>query len=292
MVSIMDRISNLFTVDLEEWFVVDVLSSRFSSDEWDNLPSTVIQNSRRLLQLFRRYNIAATWFVLGWVARRFPQLIREIYDHGHEIACHSYYHRRVDSMTPEDFRIDTQRVMEAITDAVRQKPVGYRAPSWSINAANPWAFEILAELGFEYDSSIFPIKHDIYGIPGGPRKLFKMRLKNGRSLYEIPASTYQILGRNIPIAGGGFLRHAPYWYSRRMIEKLNQRGQPVVVYIHPWEIDPHPPLIKGMSFMQKYRNYGATSVMYRKLEKLAGDFSFVTMFDYVNRQKKRPIGFR
>ncbi len=288
----MHKALNLLTVDLEEWFAVDILSHRFAFEDWDSLPSTIIPNSRRLLDLFRRYDVTATWFVLGWIARKYPQLVREIFDQGHEIACHSYRHLRVDRMDPESFRKDTEMAIEAIGKAIGLRPLGYRAPSWSISAAVPWAFQTLAELGFEYDSSIFPIKHDIYGVPGGPRQLFKMYLDNGRSLYEIPASTYRVFGRNIPIAGGGFLRHAPYWYSNRMIRTLNRQGQSVVVYIHPWEADPKPPRVEGLSFFQRYRSYGSTSIMHHKLERLVSDFRFTTMCDHVRQQKKRQIGFR
>lgn len=288
----MDKTANLLTVDLEEWFAADILSDRFAFDDWDSLPSTVIPNSYRLLELFRRCNATATWFVLGWSAQKYPHLMREIFDEGHEIACHSYRHFRVDRMDRDSFRKDTEMAVEAIVKAIGLRPIGYRAPSWSINATVPWAFETLAELDFEYDSSIFPVKHDIYGVPGGPRRLFKMRFDNGRSLYEIPASTYRLFGRNIPIAGGGFFRHAPYWYSRQVIRRLNRQGQPVVVYIHPWEIDPNPPRAKGLSFLQRYRSYGSTPIMYRKLERLLRDFRFTSMYDYVCQQKKRQIGFR
>ncbi len=283
---------NLLTVDLEEWFVVEILSDRFSREEWYQLPSTVEKNTVRLLELFRSHQVLATWFVLGWVAEKYPGLIREIAQEGHEIACHSYSHNRVNSMTPDMFRKDTELSIEMITKAVGRRPVGYRAPSWSIDTTTPWAFEILAELGFEYDSSIFPIKHDIYGIPSGPRKMFKMNLENGRTLYEIPASTHRISGKNIPVAGGGFLRHSPYWYSRSIIRKLNKQQQPAVVYIHPWEIDPEPPRIESLSIMQKYRTYGSTSVFYYKLERLLNDFEFTTVSNYLYLSKKKPsIGF-
>ncbi|HWR84184.1 MAG TPA: XrtA system polysaccharide deacetylase [Candidatus Deferrimicrobium sp.] len=284
--------TNLLTVDLEEWFVVDILSDRYTLEEWDKLPSTVTANCRRLLETLRRCNTTATWFVLGWIAHKYPHLIREIFHEGHEIACHSYMHRRVDLMDPTAFRTDTEMAIEAIIKAVGIRPVGYRAPSWSINPGVAWAFEILGELQFEYDSSIFPIKHDIYGIPDGPRQMFKMQLENGHTLWEVPASTCRLLGRNVPIAGGGFFRHAPYWYSRRMIRKLNSEQQPVVVYVHPWELDPEPPRIGGLSFLQRYRSYGATGIMRLKLERLLREFSFTTISDYLRLQSKRQIGFR
>lgn len=287
----MDDSLNLLTVDLEEWFAADVLSDQFAFDEWDSLPSTVVNNSRRLLGLFRKKNAMATWLVLGWCAKKYPQLIREIADQGHEIACHSYRHVRVDRMGPDSFRKDTEMAIDAVVKAIGSRPLGYRAPSWSINFHLSWAFEVLSELDFEYDSSIFPIKHDIYGMPNDPRHLFRMHFDNGRSLYEIPASTYRILGRNVPIAGGGFLRHAPYWYSSRMIRKLNRQGQAAVVYVHPWEIDPDPPRVRGLSYLQRLRSYGSTSILYYKLEKLLSDFRFTTISDYLRLHKKKQIGF-
>jgi polysaccharide deacetylase family protein (PEP-CTERM system associated) len=282
---------NILTVDVEEWFVVDILSDRFSFDEWETLPSTLERNSRRLLGLFRQKQVTATWFVLGWCAHKFPELIQEIVNEGHEVACHSYSHVRVDRMDPDSFRKDTEMAIDAIVKVVGNRPYGYRAPSWSINTGIPWAFEILTEFDFEYDSSIFPIKHDIYGMPEGPRRPVKMHFSNGRSLYEVPASTYRVWGRNIPIAGGGFLRHLPYWYSRRMIGKLNEQGQPAVVYIHPWEIDPNPPRVEGLSILQKLRSYGSTSVLYWKLERLLNDFTFVSVSEYLRMSRKKRIGF-
>ena len=284
--------TNLLTVDLEEWFVVETLSDRISLADWDELETTVIKNTHRLLQLFRNKDVMATWFVLGWVAKKFPALIREISLEGHEIACHSFSHIRVNSMDQESFRKDTELALDAITAAINKQPIGYRAPSWSIDESTPWAFDILSELGFEYDSSIYPIKHDIYGVPDGPRHTFRMNLESGRTILEIPASTYRFMGHNFPVAGGGFLRHSPYWYTKWIINKLNKNNYPAVVYLHPWEIDTDPPLLEGLTMMQKFRTYGSTSVFYYKLDKLLSDFEFTTMSDYLkNVKKKRPIGF-
>jgi len=283
--------SNVLTVDLEEWFVVEALAGRYPQDEWKELPSTLERNTTRLLQVFQRYDVRATFFVLGYCAERFPDLIAEIYANGHEVACHSYTHRRVDQLDPEEFRLDTRRAVNAIIKACGARPLGFRAPSWSINDSVPWAFEILSELGFEYDSSIFPIKHDLYGMPKGPRELFRMKLSEGRFLYELPASTYRLLWWNLPIAGGGYLRHCPYWYSRRMIERINRRGKPAVVYIHPWEVDPEPPPVSGLSSVQRLRMFGSTGILGIKLEKLLRDFSFTTALHYIQKQRKRKIGF-
>ena len=275
---------NLLTVDLEEWFVVDVLQDHYEKNQWPDLQSTVVENSRRLMALFEVRQVRATWFTLGWLAERHPGLIREIHQAGHEIACHSYSHRRVTAMTPDEFRQDTLRAIEAIQAATGVAPKGYRAPSWSITDKIPWAFDILAELGFVYDSSIFPIKHDLYGIPGGPRQVFKMVCKHGRTLYELPASTLRVLGQNIPVSGGGHLRHAPYWYSRQMIRRVNNAGLATMIYIHPWEIDPHPPDVSGLTALQWLRTYGSTAVFAHKLDRLLADFRFLCIEDYLQQE--------
>ncbi len=288
----MVRPFNFLTVDLEEWFVVEALNTRFSQGDWPHLESTVVRNSRRLLDLFDRKDIRATFFVLGWCAEKHPQLIAEIADHGHEIACHSYQHGRVDLMTAEKFRADTEKAVEAISKAVGYRPRGYRAPSWSINSDCSWAFRILAELGFVYDSSIFPIKHDIYGMPSAPRQLFKMSFEDGKQLWEFPCATYRIFGYNLPMAGGGYLRHSPYWYSRFMIRQLNKKGMPAMVYIHPWEIDPEPPQIEGLTALQRFRTYGSTGLLEHKLDKLLTDCQFTTMSDFLAQYIRKPIGFQ
>ncbi len=282
---------NLLTVDMEEWFVVESLAERFGHDDWPELPSTLERNCDRLLRLFDRHRIRATFFAVGWCAERHPDLLQRIARAGHEIGCHSYHHRRVDQMTPEHFREDTLRALTVIHKAAGVRPVGYRAPSWSMNDTVPWAFETLAELGFEYDSSIFPIKHDLYGMPHGPRHLFRMTFDGGRFLYEMPASTMSILGRNIPVGGGGYLRHSPYWYTRAMMRYLNRAGQPVVVYVHPWEIDPDPPPVSGLSPLQRFRTYGSTDTLEYKLDKLLTDFEFVASIDYVRMSRRNRIGF-
>ena len=282
---------NIFTVDLEEWFVVEALSKMHKRDDWASLHSMVVKNSFRLLQLLDRKGVKATWFVLGWCADKYPDLIQEIFARGHEIGCHSYYHSRVDVLGREKFKRDTEHAINAILKATGVLPYGYRAPSWSINASIPWAFETLAEMGFLYDSSVFPIKHDIYGWPDGPRHLFKMDFGNGRTLYELPATTYRVFGKNIPVAGGGYFRHSPYWYSKKVIESLNADGHPIVFYIHPWEIDPDIPRIDGLSMVQKFRTYSSTEILRHKVERLLNDFTFTTASDYMELFKKKRIGF-
>ncbi len=283
--------TNILTVDLEDWFVVENLKQNIDSNQWETLPSRIENNTHLLLKVFNRHNVRATFFTLGWIADRHPNLINEIAHLGHEIACHSYGHIRVDCLSPDSFRDDTRRALDAITRACGIMPIGYRAPSWSINSSIPWAFEILAELGFQYDSSIFPIKHDIYGEPTAPRNIFRMKLKSGRSIFEIPASTIQLFGRNIPVCGGGYLRHSPYWYTAKMIRKLNRNGSPGMVYMHPWEFDKDQPRTEGLSAFQKFRQYGSISTLGKKIEKLLSDFDFIPAGDYINSVKRKKIGF-
>jgi len=287
----MENFNNIFSVDLEEWFVVDILSDRYAKKEWSQLTSTLKINTFKLLELLDRKNVKATWFVLGWCADKYPEIIQEIFYRGHEIACHSYYHRKVNQLDPDAFKKDTELAINAIVKAIGNVPFGYRAPSWSIDASNSWAFEILSELGFIYDSSVFPIKHDIYGWPDGPRVTMKIELNNGKKLYEIPASTYRFLGKNIPIAGGGYFRHSPYWYSKKIIKRLNRKGQAVVFYIHPWELESELPHLKKLSLIKRFRTYSSTTILQMKIEKLLNDFSFTTIADYLNLFKKKRIGF-
>ena len=284
-------VTNILTVDLEEWFVVENLRDVIDVEQWSELPRRLEQNTHELLSLFDDFHVRATFFVLGWVAEHYPQVIREISIAGHEIACHSYYHRKVDSLSREEFKKDTEKAINAIVKAIGNVPFGYRAPSWSISSKNLWALEVLSELGFIYDSSIFPIKHDIYGWPEGPRSSLKIDLENGKNIYELPATTFRIMGKNVPVGGGGYFRHSPYWYSKKVIEKLNQQNQPAVFYVHPWEIDPELPLLEGLTTIQKFRTYSSTAILRHKINKLLNDFTFTTIADYLKLFKKKRIGF-
>lgn len=284
-------VKNIITVDLEDWFVVENLKDVISFEQWNELPSRVEDTTTNLLNLFDDYDIQATFFTLGWIAKKFPSLIHKVASMGHEIACHSFHHNRIDLMNENEFREDTISAMRAIKNACGVTPVGYRAPSWSLNSKVSWAFEVLADLGFMYDSSIFPIKHDIYGEPGGPKKIFKMTLNGGKSLYEIPASTVAFMGKEFPIGGGGYLRHSPLWFTRRMIKKINNNGQPVVLYIHPWEIDNNQPRLNNLSSLQRYRQYGSIATLQRKMKILLQEFDFCAARDYIEALKRKPIGF-
>jgi polysaccharide deacetylase family protein (PEP-CTERM system associated) len=287
----MNIVSNILTVDLEDWFVVENLKGNVDQTDWPKLKHRIEENTIALLQIFRQHGVHATFFVLGWMAEHYPHLIGELTYSGHEIACHSYAHHRVDMLDKDKFREDTQRAMEVILRTSGHQPLGYRAPSWSINSRVPWAWEVLADLGFKYDSSVYPIKHDIYGEPDAPRDIYRLSLESGRTLYELPASTVRLAGRNMPIGGGGYLRLSPYWYTSSMIRKQNAKGRPVMVYIHPWEIDVEQPRIEGLTPFQKYRQYGSLSTMARKLHRLLSEFDFMTALDYVNVSTRKPIGF-
>ncbi|MFQ5608100.1 MAG: XrtA system polysaccharide deacetylase, partial [Candidatus Zixiibacteriota bacterium] len=269
-------ITNVMTVDLKEWFVVEIFADRLHPMAWDRLPTRVEDNTYKLIELLESRHVSATFFVLGWVADRFPKLIRDIADAGHEIGCHSYWHRRVDSLNREQFREDTRRAIGAIEKACGVRPRGYRAPGWSISSRNIWALNVLAELGFVYDSSIFPVKHDVYGDLTAPRRLVKLDTGDRETIFELPASSVRLLGRNVPIAGGGYLRHSPYWYSSRMIRRLNNEGLPAVVYVRPWEFDIGQPVVDGIGLRDHFRQYASLSSFKRKFERLLDDFEFST----------------
>jgi polysaccharide deacetylase family protein (PEP-CTERM system associated) len=283
--------TNILTVDLEDWFVVENLKGKIDYINWDTCKSRVVINTEKLLELFEIHNVRATFFVVGWVADRFPHLIKRIALMGHEIACHSYRHIMANKVEKDIFRSDTEMAIQAIRRACDMSPVGYRAPSWSLNSQTPWAFEILANLGFIYDSSIFPVKHDIYGDPMAPRDPFKMKLENGRYLYEIPASTINVFGKNLPVCGGGYLRHSPLWYTSSVIRSMNKDGRSAVIYVHPWELDNNLPRIKGLTLFQKYRQYGSIPTLLRKLDKLLAEFDFCPAQKYIQVLSRKPIGF-
>jgi len=281
---------NLLTVDLEDWFSVEALNHVIGPDKWDRQESVVVRNTHRVLEILSRRGFRATFFVLGWVADRYPHLIAEVASAGHEIACHSYHHQMVSSLTPEKFKDDTRRAIDAIAGAAGQTLRGYRSPSWGMKRDMQWAYDILDELGFEYDSSIYPIRHDIYGDPGAPRSAFKVPLSSGAHMIEIPASTVDVLSRRMAIGGGGWLRQFPYWFTNWGIKKLNRGGLPAVIYFHPWEIDVDLPgskffenVVKNRGSLKNWlRQYKNLTTMEAKIEKLFDDFAFITVGEYID----------
>jgi len=276
---------NILTVDLEDWFSVETLQSSIAADQWPRLRSVVERNTYNILRLFARYKVSATFFVLGWVADRYPALVADVAQAGHEIACHGYYHRMVSSLSLEQFRSDTEQARQAIIQACGRIPVGYRSPSWGMRRNMTWAFALLAEIGFKYDSSIFPIRHDIYGDPTCPRRIHDIVLPSGQYIVEVPASTIEILGTRIPIGGGGWLRQFPYWFTRRAIARLNRSEMPAVVYFHPWEMDVDIPRVP-LSLKNRLRQYGNLRTMKTKVQRLLNDFDFLPMGEYIELLRK------
>jgi peptidoglycan-N-acetylglucosamine deacetylase len=246
---------NGLSVDVEDYFHVEAFADRIRPDSWSRYPSRVVANTRRVLQLFQESGAHATFFVLGVVAEQEPALVREIVAAGHEVGCHSYLHRRVFNLTPQEFREDTRRARGIIEDAGGAKVVGYRAPTFSISGKSLWALEILAEEGFLYDSSVFPIRHDLYGMPKAPRFPYRWACSAGRFLYEIPPLTVRVLGHNFAVGGGGHLRILPMAYTRWAMRRIRRReGRAAVVYFHPWEVDPEQPRLPG-KLKSRLRHY-------------------------------------
>ena len=229
---------NAFTVDLEEWFQ-GLTSTNRLVERWDSFESRVVPATRRLLDILRAHQVQVTFFVLGQVADRYPALIERICAEGHEIGVHGYYHRFVWRLAPEEFACELERSIAAITSITGERPLGHRAPYFSINATTPWAFDVLQAQGLRYDSSVFPTRNPLYGYPGAPR--FPYRVKGpelvDHDLIEFPLSTVRLGGTNWPIAGGFYLRALPYALVRWSISRLNHQGQPAVMYVHPWELD-------------------------------------------------------
>jgi polysaccharide deacetylase family protein (PEP-CTERM system associated) len=274
------HIRHILSVDVEDYFQVEAFAGVVPRESWDQYPCRVVDNCRRLLDLFDSHGVKATFFTLGWVAKRFPSLVREIRDRGHELACHSFWHRRVDSLTPAEFREDTRRACDAIEQAASVRVAGYRAPTWSISRRSPWAMEILREEGFEYDSSIYPIRHDLYGTPGASRYPYAHVLKNGQRLLEFPPATAKIAGMTLPAAGGGYLRILPTAYTNLVFRQFERAGRPLVLYLHPWEIDPDQPRIRG-PLKSRFRHYTNLHRTEDRLHSLLQRYTFGSFRDHL-----------
>jgi polysaccharide deacetylase family protein (PEP-CTERM system associated) len=268
---------NILTIDVEDWFHTSALDPYIGPAQWDRLDFRLAQNVYNLLELLEIYQTKATFFVLGWVADRYPQIIREIDAAGHEIASHGYRHRLIYRLSPETFRDYVHRSKQILEDLIGKPVLGYRATSFSVVNSTLWALDVIKDAGFVYDSSIFPIRHDIYGVNGFPR--FPFVHKNG--LIELPPSTMTLLGMNIPIAGGGYFRLYPYWLSKLGIKKLNQAGHPAIFYLHPWELDPDCPRVPQADPKTRFRQYVNLSKTERRLRRLLADFKFGPVKEYI-----------
>ncbi len=276
-------IVNAMTVDVEDYFHVSNFANVVRREDWSNFTGRVETNTRKLLDIFEARDVSATFFVLGWVAERYPSLVRAIDRSGHEIASHGYAHTLVYQLTPEQFRKDVTRAKKFLEDLSGKPVLGYRAPSFSIVKSSLWALDILGEEGFQYDSSIFPIHHGRYGVPDAHRFPHRCQTSNGKGLIQFPISTLRILGFNIPLGGGGYFRVLPYAVTRRAIQRLNHTEQrPALMYIHPWELDPAQPRMPGPA-LGRFRHYVNLHKTERKLHRLLHDFSFQGLRWFLDR---------
>lgn len=261
---------NAISIDLEDWFCAYNL--RIKLEEWDRLELRVVENARRLLDLLAKHKTRATFFVLGWIAERQPDLVREIETAGHEIATHGYSHTLLTEMTPAAFEVDLQRALQATRACVRQEILGFRAPSFTVTSKTLWAIDLLAKQGLKYDSSIFPVSfHPDYGMPDASLGIHSLGC-----LTEVPLSCAEILGRKVPCSGGGYFRVYPYAVTRFLLKQCNRQGRPVIFYLHPWEVDPGQPRRK-LSWSKGLRHYMNLDKTAQRLDRLLSEFEFTSI---------------
>lgn len=269
-------IRNALTIDVEDYFQVSAFSGHIPRSSWEDLPCRVERNVDRILALLDKNQIKATFFTLGWIAERYPSMVKRIVESGHELASHGYAHHRVTELNREQFYEDVTRSKALLEDISGQPVKGYRAPSFSINGDNLWALENLEMAGYRYSSSIYPVKHDHYGMPNAPR--FAFTPDNTQKLLELPVTTVSFFGRNFPAGGGGYFRLWPYVASRWFLQRVNRVDhQPAIFYFHPWEIDPDQPRQTGISFKTRFRHYLNLGRMEKRLDLLTQHFSWGRM---------------
>ena len=270
----MKAMTNALTIDVEDYFQVSAFAPYIDRADWDQCECRVEQNVHLILDLLADKGIHATFFTLGWIAERYPSLVKRIVAEGHELASHGYGHERVSDQTPQSFSADIFRAKQLLEDLGGVEVKGYRAPSFSIGAGNLWAFDCLAETGHRYSSSLYPIQHDHYGMPEAPRQAHLVR----PGLLEVPATTLRFGGRNFPCCGGGYFRLLPYALSRWMIQRVNEVDQmPAVFYFHPWEVDPDQPRVPGINAKAKFRHYLNLHRVVDRLNALTRDFHWGRM---------------
>lgn len=298
-------LTNVLTIDVEDYFQVSAFERCVDRERWDCYPLRVEENTGRILDLMEARGVKGTFFVLGWVARRCPELVREIHRRGHEVACHGYGHQRVTQLSRPAFREDV-RVSKALLEELTGEAVlGYRAPSYSIAPATLWAFDELVDAGYRYDSSVFPIRHDLYGIPDWPRFPFLLRRAgegwepgtdpegnyDGDSLVEFPITTLRLFGGRLPIAGGGYFRLFPYRFTRWGLGRINGgEGRPFIFYLHPWELDPGQPRMEGAGAKSRFRHYLNLDKTEGRFARLLEDFSFTPLRDALERWRGETGG--
>ena len=270
------RKPNAMTVDVEDYYQVEAFSHQIDRADWANHESRVERNVERLLQLFADHDVHGTFFTLGWTAERYPGLIKRIVDAGHELASHGYDHTRVDRQSQAEFRLDARKTKQMLEDLGGVEVRGYRAASFSVSDKTPWVFEILADEGYRYSSSIYPIRHDLYGMPSAPR--FAYAPDENSSILEVPITTVSLLNRKLPCGGGGYFRLYPYAFSRWAMRRVNGKDhQPCVFYLHPWEIDPEQPRMSDISLKTRVRHYLNLHRMESRLCRLLSDFAWDRM---------------
>jgi polysaccharide deacetylase family protein (PEP-CTERM system associated) len=269
---------NALTIDLEDWFQVSNVSHIIPFETWDECRPRLVENTGRLLELLAAHDVRATFFVLGWNARRFPGLVRDIKAAGHEVASHGYAHRLIYEQTPEEFASDLAHATDAIGEACGERPRCYRAPSFSITPESLWAFEVLDAAGMGVDSSVFPIFHERYGFTAAPRLPHRVRVNGTANMVEVPPSTVRFAGRNFPFAGGAYFRLLPQVAVERCCRSLNGRGEPVIFYLHPWELDPDIPRFP-LSPFRRLRSYANLHTTERRVARLLSRFRFGPLSD-------------
>ncbi len=273
---------NALTIDLEDYYHVSAFSEQIPVDRWNSATSRIERNTEVLLDLLESAGCKATFFTLGWVGEQHPEVVRKVAERGHEVACHSLRHRTVYKMTREEFRDDTLRAKSLLEDCSGTRVVGYRAPSFSITDKSLWALEVLAELGFTFDSSIFPVEHPNYGIPNFARDPHRVQTPSG-PIVEFPMTVLELAGLRSPFGGGAYLRFLPYWYTRWGVRFLNAtENRPVCVYLHPWELDPDQPRMSG-SLTSRVRHYVGLRKTAAKFAQLIRDFEFGTLGSMVDQ---------
>jgi len=286
---------NAMSVDVEDYFHVAALAGSIDRARWGEMEYRAEASTRRLLDLFDEFDMKSTFFVLGWVARRSPELIREIHARGHEVASHGMSHLLVYNQTPQEFAAETRESKALLEDIIGAPVLGYRASTYSITKRSLWALDILKEAGFLYDSSIFPIRHDLYGIPDAPQVPARIITPKGASIVEFPMSTAPMFGAKLPVSGGGYFRLLPYWLTRAGLRKLNfELNRPFIFYLHPWEVDPAQPRVRtGLkSRLRHYTNLARTE---GRLRRLIGEFRFAPVRDVLGAQRllaAAPDGWR
>jgi len=281
--------SNVFSIDVEDYYQVEAFSNIVSQEAWPEYECRVEKNTDNMLQLLDDADVKSTFFVLGYVAKKYPSLIRRIHDAGHEIASHGMTHRLIYKQTPEVFRQETFDSKALLEDIIQSDVYGYRAATYSITKNSLWALDILYEAGYRYDSSIFPMMHDRYGVPGSPVDPYIIKSPEGNELIEFPISVLERFSFRLPFAGGGYFRLFPYWLTKWGLRSINKSKRDFVFYIHPWEIDPSQPVMGDISSSTKFRHYVNLRKTESRIKKLLKDFSFDTMKNVIESKKPEII---